>query len=205
MTKQATKGTARELLDFLETLVQNGQSREGVVKPLKIAITKVLEASDKPNWLLTDVISLDVDAAITQFKRKTNNAYDPTTYRAYLSRIKRAISWYKTSLEEAKSSAVELSHTKPYQSKIRIPSNSTPWSFVQPIPLTTPYVYQSDGTTVQDAPQKERVEDEDTVIYPFPMQNGTIGQLHLAKVFTKTDAKRLAQFVDAIAVEEGDV
>jgi hypothetical protein len=204
MTKQATKGTARELLDFLDTLVQNGQSREGVVRPLRIAITKVLEASDVTGWLLTDVISLDVDAAVERFKRKTHNAYNPTTYQAYLSRIKRAISWYKASLEDVESSTAKP-HAKPYQSKINIPSSRTPWSFVQHMAPTASYVYQSDVTTVHEAPVKESAKSEDTVMYPFPMQNGTMGRLHLPKAITRSDAKRLAQFIDALAVEEGDV
>lgn len=200
MTKQATKGTARELLDFLDTLVQSGQSREGVIKPLKIAITKVLEASDQTGWLHMDVTSLNVDAAVERFKHKTRNAYNPTTYQAYLSRIKRAISWYKTSLEEAEPSVVEL-HTKPYQSRIRIPSAKTPWSFVRHVTPAPSYIYQSD--IIHEKTQS--VKSEDTVTYPFPMQNGTMGQLHLPKTITKIDARRLAQFIDALAVEEGDV
>lgn len=203
MTKQATKGTARELLDFLDSLVQSGQSREGVIKPLRIAITKVLEASNETGWLQTDVTALDVNAAVEHFRLKTHNTYNPTTYQAYLSRIKRAISWYKTSLEETKTSSVaESTHAKPYQSKIRIPSSRTPWSFVRHVTPATSYIYQSD-TTVHEVPQK--VKEDDTVMYPFPMQNGSMGQLHLPKALTKTDAKRLAQFIDALAVGEGDM
>src|SRR5882672_3109155 len=95
MTENIGNGTAQGAVDFLNSLVEKGRSRVGVIAPLKGALTKILEKTEGEDWESVDVTKLDVDDALARFKNLTLGTYTDASYRAYELRAKRAIDWYK--------------------------------------------------------------------------------------------------------------
>jgi len=90
--------TAKGLIDYLDSLVDKGRLRAGVVAPLKTALIKVLEKTEGDNWGKVDVIKLDVADAIARFKNLTLGVYTDASYRAYELRTMRTIKWYENFL-----------------------------------------------------------------------------------------------------------
>lgn len=195
MTDQIGSGTAQGVIDYLDSLVDKGRSRPGVVTPLKIALTKVLEATEgEDNWGATDITSLDIDDAMIRFKNKTLSKYTAASYAAYQSRVTRAVNWYKNFLanpgwvpkENARSSKLGDGGAE---------KNTKPMSSKRSSQLTATIAPDHSQNPVQEAVKI------DVVSYPFPLANGEIARVYMPKGVTKADVKRLAAFLDALVIE----
>lgn len=201
MTENLGSGTAKGLVDYLDSLVEKGRSRPGVVTPLKTALTKVLEKTEGEDWEKVDVIKLDVEDAISRFKNLTLTTYTDASYRAYELRTKRAIKWYENFLanpgwypkESGRAVKTEASPTKIGKSvqgkseQISSKKNS-----------------ESEKAIVTEAVRESVVPKIDAIAYPFPLANGETARVYMPKGVTKQDIKRLSAFLDALVIEEND-
>ncbi len=201
MAENIASGTAKGLVEYLDSLVAKGRSREGVVAPLKTALLKVLEKTEKENWEAVDVTQLDVDDTMARFKNFTMGTYTDASYRAYELRVKRAITWYKHFLDNPgwfpkekqrgqKSDNDDKQQKKGGQSA-KDPSHTVATSGSAQKETQPHQVYvSSQETPVVDA-----------MAYPFPLANGKIARVYMPKGVTKGDVKRLAIFLDALVIE----
>lgn len=200
MAENIASGTAKGLVEYLDSLVAKGRSREGVVAPLKTALLKVLEKTEKENWEAVDVTQLDVDDTMARFKNFTLGTYTDASYRAYELRVKRAITWYKNFLaspgwfpkEKQRSPKPDSGDKQPSKN-----SSSTKASVRQDMDSKSP---QKEMQTHTHEPVRE-TPIIDAMAYPFPLANGKIARVYIPKGITKTDVKRLAVFIEALVIE----
>lgn len=200
MTENLGNGTAKGLIDYLDSLVEKGRSRSGVVTPLKTAITKVLEKTEGDDWEKVDVTKLDVDDAISRFKNLTLTTYTDASYRAYELRTKRAIKWYENFLENPGWYPKESMRTP------RVDNGSS--KLAQTAEKTQGASKKSgktDETSMSlDAPGSHSSAPKiDAVAYPFPLANGEMARIFLPKGITTADVKRMSVYLEALVITEG--
>lgn len=194
MSEQIGSGTAQGVIDYLDSLVKKGRSRPGIVNPLKTAITKVLEATEgEEAWGATDVTNLDIDDVILRFKNKTLSEYTPASYKAYRSRIARAIGWYKNFL--ANPGWVPKENTRMPKADSANGSKLSKTAENRSAPPQDGNQTQHVG---QDSPKLN------VVAYPFPLSNGETARVYMPKGVTKADVKRLSVFLEALVIEPND-
>ncbi|HZM64018.1 MAG TPA: hypothetical protein VFB59_02695 [Candidatus Saccharimonadales bacterium] len=204
MTEDIGSGTAQGVVDFLSSLVKKGRSRPGVVAPLKIALTKILEKTEGDNWQRVDVTKLDVDDAIVRFKNLTLGTYTDASYRAYELRAKRAIDWYKHFLANPgwvpKESHRAITTESKRQVKADEDKGGQARSNDKSAPIQARELPSSDNATHSSAPyQPPKAEP---ISYPFPLQSGDMARIYMPKSVTKTDIARLSTFLEALVIEE---
>lgn len=191
MSDQIGSGTAQGVVDYLDSLVNKGRSRPGVVNPLKTALSKVLEATEGEDaWGTTDVANLDIEDVMLRFKNKTLSKYTTASYGAYQSRITRAIGWYKNFLA--------IPGWVPKEN-VRMPKTESSGK------QTGAGAIKKDKTIARtyDKPQSIAQESPklDAVAYPFPLANGETARVYMPKGVTKADVHRLAAFLEALVIE----
>src|ERR1035437_9311303 len=91
-------GKSKNVIEYLDNLVDKGKVTPGAVVPLKTAFVKVLSAVDKESWGDTSVEAIDVDDYILRFANLTAGTYTPQSISVYKSRVNRALGWYKNFL-----------------------------------------------------------------------------------------------------------
>jgi hypothetical protein len=191
MTNQIGSGTAQGVIDYLDSLVEKGRSRSGVVNPLKTAVSKVLEVTEGENaWRSVDVTSLDVEDTMSRFKNKTLSNYTKGSYDAYQSRMSRAIGWYKNFLADP-GWVPSQSNNSPNASKskpaLKAPEKSTD--------STVPHTTQQPVTS-------QPMHEIDSIAYPFPLESGKLARFYVPKDMTKSDVERISGFLNALVVEK---
>ena len=192
------------MIDYLNSLVDKGRARPGVVAPLKVALTKILEKTEGENWQRVDVTKLDVDDATSRFKNLTLGTYTDASYRAYELRTKRAIEWYKQFLanpgwfpkESNRAASTEAKKQSAKVSEANLPENQEA-SRDEHKPNGTITASQDLSTDI--LPQLPKTEP---VSYPFPLQSGEMARIYMPKSVTKADIARLSVFLDALVIEQ---
>lgn len=199
MTENIGSGTARGLIDYLDSLVDKGRSRAGVVTPLKTALVKVLEKTEGDDWEKVDVTKLDVTDAITRFKNLTLGVYTDASYRAYELRTQRAIKWYENFLASpgwfpkegtrmTKADGDNGKHLKGRKSGGKQNSLSTD-------------DLKGKHTTEPIASSSTDIPKIDAIAYPFPLANGETARVYMPNGVTKADVKRLSSFLEALVID----
>jgi hypothetical protein len=198
MTEDLGSGTAKGLIHYLNSLVDKGRSRAGVVTPLKTALVKVLEKTEGDEWEKVDVTKLDVADAIARFKNLTLGVYTDASYRAYELRVMRAIKWYKKFLENPgwfpKESASR--NIKPENSNGKKKETvDTKAQKAHTVPRQTP---EQSG----HQPSRGELPKIDAIAYPFPLSNGETARVYMPNGVTKSDIKRLSLFLEALVIDK---
>lgn len=201
MAENIASGTAKGLVEYLDSLVAKGRSREGVVAPLKTALLKVLEKTEKENWESVDVTQLDVDDTMARFKNFTLGTYTDASYRAYELRVKRAITWYKNFLASPGWFPKEKQRSPKSDNGDKQPSKSGNPAKASVHPSAGSKSPQKDIQLQAHEPSRE-APIVDAMAYPFPLANGKIARVYIPKGISKTDVKRLAVFLEALVIEE---
>jgi hypothetical protein len=191
MTDNIGSGTAQGVIDYLDSLVEKGRSRSGVVIPLKTAVTKVLQTTEGgASWGAVDVTTLDISDVMSRFKNKTLSQYTPASYDAYQSRMVRAIGWYKNFLANP--------GWVPAQSMARNGSSTTSKK-----PTGMPELGRTPVLSANDAPAAAQpVQELDSIPYPFPLENGKLARFYVPSGMTKSDVDRIAGFLNALVIEK---
>lgn len=201
MADNLGSGTAAGLVEYLDSLVAKGRSRDGVVTPLKTAIVKVLEKTESENWGAVDVTHIDVEDVMARFKNFTMGDYTDASYRAYELRIKRAINWYKNFLSNPGW------YPKERQRAPRASSDGkTPNSDSSKLRRGEKKGSGVSGATGKDSIRSEEQERDtpiiDAIAYPFPLVNGKTARIYMPRGVTKSDVQRLATFLEALVIEQ---
>jgi hypothetical protein len=186
-------GKAKNVIEYLDNLIEKGKATGTAVRPLKVAFSKVVLVIDGDSWEQTDVRSIDVDDYMTRFSRLTNGQYARDSLAAYKSRFNRAIKWYLKFMDtpgwspdvEARNRSAKIEVTKT-STKIgkNIAVNSSPIHIYPP---------EVSFTSVVSTEQ---------INYPFPLSDGQLVHISLPIKLSKKDAKRIAAFIERIAIDE---
>ncbi len=183
-------GKAENVLEYLDNLVEKGKATGGAVRPLKTAFAKVLQIVDGENWRVTDVRSIDVEDYMSRFANLTMGKYSSGSLIEYKSRVNKVTAWYINFLNNpgwapsvqkrnrtAKAPSDKLT-SKPTDQPAKPPSHHEP-------PQAMPVVASAPGR----------------VLYPYPLLDGQLIHISLPIKLSKDDAKRIAAFIESIAVE----
>jgi hypothetical protein len=206
MTENIGSGTAQGAVDYLTSLVEKGRSRSGVVSPLKIALTKILEKTEGPDWPRVDVVKLDVDDVITRFKNLTLGTYTDASYRAYELRMKRSISWYRQFLAnpgwfpKESSRSVTAESKKLLQASVGTVEGA---GIGVGYELSSPKASRVSDVITDFGMMYEQLPKAESISYPFPLQSGEMARIYMPKSVTKSDIMRLSIFLEALVIEEG--
>lgn len=203
MTEQLGSGNAKGLVDYLDSLVSKGRTRSGVVVPLKTALVKVLEKTEGEDWEDVDVIKLDVVDAISRFKNFTLGNYTDASYRAYELRMKRAIKWYESFLqnpgwypkESIRTPKILSGNGKP-DSQQSVTESTNVQTSVNIKYTDIPKLSQNTVSLALEAPKI------DVIAYPFPLSNGETARIYMPKGISKSDVSRLSGFLEALVIED---
>jgi hypothetical protein len=204
MTDQIGSGTAQGAIEYLDSLVAKGRSRQGVVSPLKTALTMVLQKTEGTSWQKTDVTSLNISDAISRFKNLTIGHYSDGSYRTYELRILKAVEWYKTFLSNPGWSPQQSVRSSTIQKKRHVTSEDGASSQQNDTPRMT-QEKNADDVQIDETPKSQGNQDttkSDMIAYPFPMSSGEIARLYIPKSVARTDIKRLTVFLEALVIEE---
>jgi len=191
MTDHIGSGTAKGVIDYLDSLVEKGRSRPGVVNPLKTAVTKVLQTTEgEASWGAVDVTALEVSDVISRFKNKTLSQYTAASYDAYQSRMVRAIGWYKNFLANPGWVPTQNASRSSASQDIKKQANA---SEQRKAPTAT----KGGLSVIQQGPQ-----EIDSIPYPFPLENGKLARFYVPTGMTKSDVDRIAGFLNALVIEK---
>ena len=201
MADNLGSGTAAGLVEYLDSLVAKGRSRDGVVTPLKTAIVKVLEKTESEDWGAVDITHIDVEDVMARFKNFTMGDYTDASYRAYELRIKRAISWYKNFLGNPGWYPKERQRTSKVSNGGKTPnSDSNRLCRGEKKGLGVPGAAGKDSIRVEE--QGHDTPIIDAIAYPFPLMNGKTARVYMPRGVTKSDVHRLAIFLEALVIEQ---
>lgn len=197
MSENLGNGTAKGLMDYLDSLVTKGRVRSGVITPLKTSAVKILEATEGENWGNIDITRLDVDDAVSRFKNLTMSSgkYTQASYQAYDGRLKRAIKWYNNFLQNPGWFPKEEPRASLSQESSKVAKKKTTLTNTKAPEMIT----EEAQPTIQRIIEAPRI---DSIAYPFPLSNGETARIFMPKGITKSDVKRLSTFLDALVISE---
>jgi hypothetical protein len=184
-------GKANNVIEYLDNLQEKGKASQGAITPLKIAFTKVLQTVDGDKWEDTEVNSIDLDDYMARFSNLTMGKYSTESLTAYKSRVNRVLGWYTNFLDKP-------GWAPNLQQRTRTPKTEKKSKPAPPALGQTPQPPQS------QAPHSmpEVANSPGRVLYPYPLLDGQLIHISLPIRLSKTDAQRIAAFVESIAVEE---
>lgn len=182
-------GKAKNVLEYLDNLVEKGKATSGAIKPLKIAFTKVVQTIEGEKWESTEVKSIDVEDYMARFANLTMGKYSSNSLTEYKSRVNKVIGWYIQFLDKP-------GWTPDIQKRNRTPKASSPKT--EQISAISP---RSDDS--RDVPQAmpSVVNAPGRILYPYPLLDGQLIHISLPIKLSKQDARRIGAFIESIAIE----
>lgn len=182
MSDSTNDGTARGMIEFFNGyLVDKGYAAAGAVSPLVSASRAVLSAMEGDAWESTDIRQIDLDDYLSRFEIKKRSDYKAESLAAYRTRFTKAVMAYRQWITDGSR-----------------PTFGAPRGNAKP--RTT-----NDGSgrnnEQQKVPPPAGLRSTELVAYPFPLTDGTLAELRLPARLPKAEAKRIAAFVEALAID----
>jgi len=175
--------TGKGLIEFLEHASKRGMVNGNTAGGLRAASREVLTAVEPQGWEAVDLRTIDTEDFATRFERLRATKFKPDSLLVYKSRFRNAVQMY---LEYIKSPSV-------WKYKPERPAAARK----KPVPAHAGKSEESD-TMAQGSETRAR---SGSIEYPFPLRQGLVVKLHLPADLTRPEAKRLAAFIDALAVD----
>lgn len=173
--------TGKGLIDFVSFAADKHLINANTAGALLAASREVLRAIEPEGWEALDLRTVDVDDFTTRFERARAGKLKPESLLVYKSRFKNAIQMYFQYLE-----------------------NPSGWRYKPERPAAArkkPGTVSVRSESADDEPADPRGVRATTIEYPFPLRQGVVVKLHLPSDLTRPESKRLAAFIDALAVE----
>jgi hypothetical protein len=194
-------GTGADYLRFLDWAEKKGEVPTPTVQNWRNASTKVLEIED--NWHDLDLINLDLEAHIGRFVVLKRTSYTEGSMNAYKSRTRGGIEAYRKWIANPGSS-----EWKPKVGGSRPTKNGeakTPKTGKRSPASSVTNGLQSGGveSVTPSGSVGGLVANRAAIIeYPFPLRPGVRAVLFLPEDLNDREAKRLARFVESLAITE---
>jgi hypothetical protein len=196
-------GTAKGLVEYLDSLVDRGRAPVGAITPLKTAFSKMLEAVEGKNWGDTDIREFDFEDYTTRFANLTMGKYSDDSLRIYNGRVKKVVGWYLTFLSKPGwSPSFKSSGAKTVPKEGKNAQKEQIQKVEQNVEHPAPSVQNETGSRAQDNNQGER-PDDGLISYPFPLATGKLVTLYLPIKLEQADADRIAGFLQTLVVDKG--
>src|SRR6266702_5059 len=185
-------GKAKNVLEYLDNLIEKGKATKGAIAPLKVAFTQVVRVVDGDNWEETIAKSIDVEDYMGRFANLTMGKYSSDSLTVYKSRVNKVVSWYTQFLDKP-------GWTPDVQKRNRTPKvTASDKQKVNPV--------QSASVQVSSEPEAPRSMPEiantpGRILYPYPLSDGQLIHISLPVKLLKSDARRIAAFIESIAID----
>jgi hypothetical protein len=176
--------TGKGLIEFVNFASEKHLINANTAGALRAASREVLSAIEPEGWETLDLRTVDVDDFTTRFERARVGKLKPESLLVYKSRFRNAMQMYFAYLDNP--SGWRYKPERPSASRKK----------------TTPVFVPSEGATSDEQPVDPRGPRASTIEYPFPLRQGMVVKLHLPSDLTRPEAKRLAAFIDALALAE---
>lgn len=185
-------GKAKNVLEYLDNLIEKGKATKGAIAPLKVAFTQVVRVVDGDNWEEVVVKSIDVEDYMARFANLTMGKYSSDTLTVYKSRVNKVISWYTQFLDKPGWTPDVQKRNRAPKTTITGKQTAEP---VQPVSVQT----SSQPATPQSMP--EIANTPGRILYPYPLLDGQLIHISLPIKLMKSDARRIAAFIESIAID----
>ena len=173
-------GTGQGLIDFLSYATDKGLLNKNTAGALRAASRELLSV-ENVDLASIDVRQVDVDQLARRFRNLRAHKFAPQSLETYQSRFRKAVEMYLRFLDNPAGWRPEIrSRATPAQDR----------STARPANGGTP------GSTLPPPASSGMIQ------YPFPIRDGVIASLTLPTNLRKTEAKRLASFLESLAVDE---
>jgi hypothetical protein len=175
--------TGRGLIEFLEHAAKRGMVNGNTAGGLRAASREVLTAVEPQGWEAVDLRTIDTEDFAARFERLRATKFKPDSLLVYKSRFRNAVQMY---LEYIKGPSV--------------------WKYKPERPAAARRKLAGGHAAKGDEPETSAQGSETrarsgSIEYPFPLRQGLVVKLHLPADLTRPEAKRLAAFIDALAVD----
>lgn len=193
------EGSLAGLVDYLQDLVDKRFMSVGQITPLKTAVTKVFMAVDGDNWGMRAVYDVDVEDYMYRFAQKMGSHYSEQSLSSYKSRLLKALTWYKKFLDNRDWVPTSQISVARWVAE-RTHASTSPSRFVAG--YVSPQSHPAAGGWINAIANSSNLSETNFIEYPFPLRSGQIAKLKLPSDLTKSEAKRIALFVDSIALDD---
>jgi hypothetical protein len=185
-------GTGAGMIAFLNFLIRKNEMVEATAVALRTGCRKVLDTED--DWANVDIRTLDVDGLITRFRNKSRGDLAERSVSNYEQRFRSTVEMYRKWLEDDPSwrPSTRTRSTAAAAKRTGSGTNGTKQAAEKVAPAVAPEV----------APALDSVPAVGMVTYPLPIRPGVQGRLVLPEDLTAKEAKRIANFVSALAFDE---
>jgi hypothetical protein len=188
-------GKASNLIDYLDNLIDKGKATKGAIDPIRVAFRRVLQVVEGDNWENIEVKDIDIKDYMARFSNLTMGKYSPDSLTTYKSRITRGINWYIKFLQ-IPGWTPDLQKRNP-PTRIQPPQSKKNSHTSHP---TKTSIQVQNSNSTQAMPSV--ANDPSRILYPYPLSDGQLVHISLPVRLSKIDAKRIAAFVESIAVDE---
>ncbi len=185
-------GKAKNVLEYLDNLIEKGKATKGAVVPLKVAFTQVVRVVDGDNWEETDVKGVDVEDYMARFANLTMGKYSSDSLTVYKSRVNKVVSWYTQFLDKP-------GWTPDVQRRNRAPKATI--SVKQKVAPVQPTSTQPPNQPGAPQSMPEIANTPGRILYPYPLSDGQLIHISLPVKLLRSDARRIAAFIESIAID----
>jgi hypothetical protein len=177
-------GTGAGFMAFLDYAEKRGEVPAATVQNWRGAALKVLEIED--DWRDMNLVDFDLETHLGRFETLRRTSYTSSSMKAYKSRAKVGIEAYRLWLAESPDWKPKSVST-PRASRNGSPKKSA----------STPSATDEKKAETGYVPHRSPL-----IEYPFPLRPGVRAILTLPEDLTDAEAKRLARFVETLAVPD---
>jgi hypothetical protein len=181
--------TAAHYMFFLDWAEKKGELPASTVQNWRGASIKVLEIED--DWGDVNVVDFDLDEHLRRFETLRRAAYTTGSMAAYKSRARTGIEAYRA----WESGSSDWKPKNAGATRVRLKAGSKKPGSPTSVTLTPAEVPKS-GVSGYIPHHSALIE------YPFPLRPGVRALLALPEDLTEAEAKRLAKFVETLAVPD---
>jgi hypothetical protein len=178
--RRPVDGTGQGLVEFLDYAANKSLLNKNTAGAMRAAAAQVL-AVESDDVATIDIRKLDVEDLVKRFATSRHQDFTPKSLETYQSRFRNAVSMYMAFLK-----------------------NPAQWrpSLRERTSRPTPERGRSGDGGARQRNQTDTAPSPGMVEYPFPVREGVLAHLTLPVDFRKSEARRLAAFLESLAVDE---
>lgn len=186
--------TGRGLLLFLDFLIQKGYMRVPTGQSMKTAVKEVLSATQGTDaWEEVDLDAIDAADVIRRFETLRAMKFSSGSLNTYSGRFQRAL----TMFQDFRSNPATWRPVK-QRSTRSAKVNIAPARPAAPAEASEP----RGNVATTDPPIHPSTHRPTVITYPFPLRDGVLASIDLPADLTGREARRLAAFINSLAIEE---
>jgi hypothetical protein len=190
MASDMNSKTIGAVVVYCDWLQHKGYATASQVGPWKIAIRKVFEGVDGPEFEDVALDGLDLDDAFRRFRTLTAQTYKSESQDAYVARVRRALEAYEYWVTNGRPPVFRQVGKKSDDGDAAKPKSAG---------KAKAKVLPEDRTEV--SLKRHTPENPEFIDYPFPLRNGQIARLSLPPRLEKQDVDRMVQLLHALQFE----